>query len=201
MPAPVTPRWEWRTFGDAFDDVDRLVRGPERRSSETYILSGADDLSVKIREAALEIKRLDRIEEGLELWVPILKRAFPLDPADVRDVFRHWAGDVPDLALAGYSPADLLAVLTGAGRFHIIDVDKVRRTDWFGGCIIEYATVTVGDDCVRTVCLEHPDAGHVLAARRVLRFDELDNVSYPAFLNRRSDLHHHRVSLSVTGAP
>ena len=85
------PRWEWRTFGDRVARVDDLLTGRtpqrERSSEELYFLSVHSDASVKMRDDLMDVKHLLRVnDEGLELWKPVLKAAFPLSRDDACDV-------------------------------------------------------------------------------------------------------------------
>jgi exopolyphosphatase/guanosine-5'-triphosphate,3'-diphosphate pyrophosphatase len=79
----IVPRWEWRTFGDAFGAAEDVLAGltsdRARESDEIYLLSTASNTSVKLRDELVDVKRLDRVnEDGLELWIPEMKEAFPL---------------------------------------------------------------------------------------------------------------------------
>ncbi len=60
------PRWEWRTFGAGLPEIEAKL-GPTtriepRRSGEIYLLSSATPHSAKIRDGALEVKRLLQVE-------------------------------------------------------------------------------------------------------------------------------------------
>ena len=79
----IVPRWEWRTFGERFDAADnRLARlEPDRvqESDEIYLLSLRGDASIKVRDDLMDVKHLQRVsEQGLELWMPVMKASFPL---------------------------------------------------------------------------------------------------------------------------
>ena len=97
VPPGVVPRWEWRTFGEHFDAAEDLLAtlSPQtiRTSEELYILSMLSDASVKIRDGLMDVKHLLRVnDDGLELWVPVLKTAFPLSGrrrSDRADDARH----------------------------------------------------------------------------------------------------------------
>src|SRR3954451_18969517 len=66
----IVPRWEWRTFGDRVAAVDSYFAGtePERvqDSDETYLLSLDTDASVKVRDGLMDVKLLERVEDGLQ---------------------------------------------------------------------------------------------------------------------------------------
>jgi exopolyphosphatase/guanosine-5'-triphosphate,3'-diphosphate pyrophosphatase len=79
---PITPRWEWRTFGSDFGEVEARLRASSsgrRHSAETYVVSGDLGINAKIRDGALDIKVLQEVDRhGLELWLPVVKAPFPL---------------------------------------------------------------------------------------------------------------------------
>src|SRR5262245_13834532 len=66
-------RWEWRTEAD----VDAPA-GEVEESDEIYFLSDSG-ASVKVRGGRLDVKVLDRVEDGLQLWRPVVKAELPLD--------------------------------------------------------------------------------------------------------------------------
>ena len=79
------PRWEWRTFGEAFGDADErfaaLSRERVEESDEIYLLSIASDASVKVRDGLLDVKLLQAVnDDGLEQWKPVLKAGLPARP-------------------------------------------------------------------------------------------------------------------------
>jgi hypothetical protein len=107
----VVPRWEWRTFGASFSDVEARFESfpPERmaESDEIYLLSLATDASVKARGGLLDVKRLERVsEDGLELWRPVMKARFPLSADDVGSVMAALGAAVPPPARASTRSTD-----------------------------------------------------------------------------------------------
>src|SRR5207344_2791714 len=56
----VTPRWEWRTFGESFGDAEtrlgELTPELEEESDDLYLLSVASNASVKVRGGRLDMK-------------------------------------------------------------------------------------------------------------------------------------------------
>src|SRR5207248_214013 len=88
----VVPRWEWRTFGDAFGDAEaRLAASSEtsvQDSDELYLLSATSDASVKLRDGLMDVKeRLAIAPDGLEQWKPVLKKRLPLPPDDAEMLY------------------------------------------------------------------------------------------------------------------
>ena len=83
----VIPRWEWRTFGDAFGQAEAafaaLTPTGVQESDERYLL-GEGGENVKVRDDLMDIKVLREVDvDGLERWEPILKASFPMSAADV----------------------------------------------------------------------------------------------------------------------
>ena len=87
----ITPRWEWRTFGDDFGEGERAFAAltPERvQESDEIYLVGREGDTVKVRDALMDIKVLREVDEnGLEQWTPVMKAEFPIPATDVPRVF------------------------------------------------------------------------------------------------------------------
>ena len=90
-------RWEWRWVDEGLP-VARARLGlppgaPPQITEETYLVSVDSPHNVKIRRGVLDVKRLREVaEDGLELWYPTLKAAFPLAPPDLAEVCDAWGG-------------------------------------------------------------------------------------------------------------
>ena len=58
----IVPRWEWRTFGEAFGETEERLAalGPTRvsESDELYVVSSRGEGSIKVRGGVLDVKRL-----------------------------------------------------------------------------------------------------------------------------------------------
>ena len=83
----IVPRWEWRTFGDELGDaesrLEALTPTEVEDGDEVYLLSAGDAGSVKVRHGQLDVKRLERVEGGLQQWRPVLKAELPVAASDV----------------------------------------------------------------------------------------------------------------------
>ena len=100
MGSAIVPRWEWRTFGERFETADHYLdtQTPDRvqESDEVYLLSVNGDASVKLHDDLLDVKHLEQVnDEGLELWMPVMKSPFPLAAADVVSVLTALNASVP----------------------------------------------------------------------------------------------------------
>src|SRR5262245_56696596 len=91
MAPDIVPRWEWRTFGERIGRADDILGAttPESvsDSDELYFLSVRNNASVKVRDELMDVKQLLRVnDDGLELWKPEMKSAFPLSRDDTSTV-------------------------------------------------------------------------------------------------------------------
>ena len=114
----IIPRWEWRTFGESFGESDNqfaaLEPGGVQESDELYFLSPATNENVKVRDLLMDIKTLEQVNpDGLEQWKPVMKGAFPLPAAAVKNVFSALGIAAPPLGAYGLYAR---AVRHGAGR-------------------------------------------------------------------------------------
>ena len=165
----VTPRWEWRTWGDA-------VAGPAARladttpeavhdSDEIYLVSRDGEDTVKVRDGLFDVKRLEEVDDdGLERWRPRLKRPSTLTMDDVR----AFSGSLR---------------LTEA---RAVGVHKHRRRYTIGGCAAELTDVIADGAALRTFAIESEDAAAVVRARRDLGLEGHPNTSYPRMLARNA---------------
>lgn len=128
----IIPRWEWRTFGEGLGDADQqfaaLEPGGVQESDEIYLLSPVTDENVKIRDLLMDIKTLQQVNaDGLEQWKPVMKGAFPLPAAQVKDVFEALGVAPPVLARADYTLEQFVDELAKpGGRLRVMNVHKKR---------------------------------------------------------------------------
>ncbi len=186
----IIPRWEWRTFGDSFGAVDgqfaALEPGSVQESDETYLLSPVTDENVKIRDLLMDIKTLEQVNpDGLEQWKPVMKGAFPLPAAQVKDVFAALGVTPPPLARTDYSLEQFVSELAEPGeRLQVVQVHKKRARYKVDGCMAELTDVVADGKKTRTVALESEDPARVIAAVRKLGLDKFQNISYPRGLKQ-----------------
>ena len=179
----IIPRWEWRTFGRppaaaqaVFDAADA---SPVAESDETYLLGPLPDANVKVRDDLLDIKVLREVDEdGLERWEPVLKRPFPLSPAEVDEAWRTIGLPGPSGAEAPSTFADLVALLEGSGQVRAVAVHKRRLRYTIGGCMAERSELTADGRTSTTVAVESTDARAVVAAVASLSLADYRNIDY-----------------------
>jgi len=180
----MTPRWEWRTFGDRlgaegspFSDLQ-----PERvqDSDEVYLLSVANDECVKIRDGLLDVKTLDEVNrDGLEQWRPVSKQAFPVSSADVRAALETLQA-TPALERDTYTAEELLAeVVEPTATLHAVRVQKHRKHFLLNGCMAELTDLRFDGGATRTIAIESEDPALVTATVEDAGMGSLENVSLP----------------------
>jgi exopolyphosphatase / guanosine-5'-triphosphate,3'-diphosphate pyrophosphatase len=173
-------RWEWRTFGDELGGAEERLGSmePERvlESDEAYLLSAEGVDAVKDRDGLMDLKHLERVADGLELWKPVMKSPLPISAGDARAVFA--ALRVPGtLDQDAYDLADLADAADGAIR--VVPVHKRRRRLTIGGCMAELTDISTGERSTRTIAIEAEDPKRVLAAIRELGLGSRPNVNVP----------------------
>jgi exopolyphosphatase/guanosine-5'-triphosphate,3'-diphosphate pyrophosphatase len=160
-------RWEWRTEAD----LDAPA-GEVAESDELYLLSERT-ASVKVRDGRLDVKVLERVQDGLELWRPVVKAEFPLDADAVDEVVRA-------LGVSGRpSTLDELRALAGV---RAVEVHKRRERFTVGDAMAERAELRTERGVALTVAVESEDPMAVLAGVRELGLEGRQNVSVPRTL-------------------
>jgi exopolyphosphatase/guanosine-5'-triphosphate,3'-diphosphate pyrophosphatase len=203
MSDEIIPRWEWRCFGTRFGAASDLVATltPDRvdDSDEVYVLSRNGDALVKVRNDLMDVKRLETVENDLELWRPVLKKKFPLSADDVGTVrtalgitgrLRRWDGTFADFEREALRPdPDLRAVA----------VHKHRRHYVVDGCMVELTTLTVDDRSIDTLVLEATDPQPVVATIRRFGLEHRANVNVARGLKALVDFGTRRVTIIDVG--
>jgi exopolyphosphatase/guanosine-5'-triphosphate,3'-diphosphate pyrophosphatase len=184
----IIPRWEWRTFGHAFDGADAtvatLVAGDAAESDELYLLSGAGD-NVKVRDDLMDIKVLQETNaDGLEQWKPVMKAGFPLPAAEVTRVFEALRLPVPALARDAYTLDQFVDELARPAGVRPVQVHKRRARFSTGGCIGELSEVVADGTPITTIAVETTDPAAVIGVVRELGLGDYVNTSYPRALQR-----------------
>lgn len=179
-PAVVVPRWECRVFGDleAADGALEAVRSVDPvESDETYVLSLYGDASLKIRDGLLDIKVLTRVNgAGLQLWVPTMKAAFPLDDAAVATCFEALGAPPPSGPGSEVQVEEFLTGLVGSrDDLRVVEVHKSRHRSLLDGCMVELTALTAEGATVLTVAVESPDPAVVLDTVRRLGLEGRPN--------------------------
>ena len=179
--ANIVPRWEWRTFGESFGVAEEAFAALDaervQESDELYLLSAESDTSVKARGGLMDVKRLEAVDGGLELWRPVMDGTFPLAAADVGGVLSWLRVAAPPFDRTAYSLDDLLdEIVRPNDALRAVEVNKRRVRYTVGGCMAELTDVRTGEGLIRTIAVESQDAALVLAAVRSLGLASRANV-------------------------
>jgi exopolyphosphatase/guanosine-5'-triphosphate,3'-diphosphate pyrophosphatase len=185
--AEITPRWEWRSFGQRFGEAEgqlaQLAPGGVQESDEIYLLSGAGD-NVKVRDALMDIKVLREVNaDGLEQWTPVMKAGFPLHAAEAASVFESLRLPAPSMSRASYTLDEFIEEFAKPGSaIRMVKVHKRRTRYTVGGCTAELSEVVANGKPTRTIAVESTDAEGVIRAVRELGLGGYTNTSYPRAL-------------------
>ena len=194
---PVVPRWEWRAFagrfGDAQDRLATLAPDQVQESDDLYLLSREGEDTVKVRDALLDVKHLERVDDlGLEQWRPVMKAAFPLGAPDVRFVWAALGLEAPPLGRTAFTLDQLLSELCDPRTVHAVRVRKRRRRYTLGGCSVELTAVHVDGRERQTLAVESEHPARVLSTVEDLGLDIQPNTSYPRALRALTGFGGHR---------
>jgi exopolyphosphatase/guanosine-5'-triphosphate,3'-diphosphate pyrophosphatase len=181
----IVPRWEWRTFGDAFGEAESRLNAVSptkvQDSEELYILPDRVEGSVKVRDGQLDVKRLEEVnDDGLEQWRPVAKAEFPLHADEVAALLEALDAIVPALERATYDVAQLVEdVVAPHDDLRAISVRKHRVHLVVDGCMVELTDVRSGSQATRTLAVENESPEIVRATVEALGLWTRPNVSFP----------------------
>jgi hypothetical protein len=184
--APYAPaRFEYRIWGETFPELPAPDQMPA--SPEVYLLPDAvDGINVKIRDNALEIKRLLGHRGPLQHWLPALRCPLPLPAAVIeRELWPALGVAAPPLAHASYDLERLLGEAANAWTgMQSVRLIKRRRAFEVAGARAERTRVELGMITVETVAVEAEafEAAHRAVAE--LGLMPAPNLDYVAALRR-----------------
>jgi exopolyphosphatase / guanosine-5'-triphosphate,3'-diphosphate pyrophosphatase len=199
-----TTRWEWRTFGDEFGDVEAaaatLAPAAVQETDEVYLLA-AGGQNVKVRDEMLDIKVLREVDRvGLQRWEPVLKARFPLSRDDVAAGFVNLHRPVPTLEREVYTLEQFLSeLLEPTSGVRAVPVHKRRVRYEVRGCMAELSDVTAGGRSTRTIAIETPDPAALWATVKEAGLHEAVNRSVPEGLMALVDATPQRVAVIDCG--
>jgi exopolyphosphatase/guanosine-5'-triphosphate,3'-diphosphate pyrophosphatase len=185
----IIPRWEWRTFGEAFGQAEEKIKVSgepnTRESAEIYIISRKSHDNTKIRHQLMDIKTLRKVNDNkLEQWYPLMKSGFPLSKSELAKVVVSWAIEMP--AVGDPVPYDtFLQEVVGANPvLKAVPVTKVRHGYTIEGTTVELADLMIADTPIRTLCVEHADPELVWRVINDLGLGGHENVNYVTAIKR-----------------
>ncbi|MGB5537914.1 MAG: hypothetical protein WBN08_18665 [Thiogranum sp.] len=188
----IIPRYEFRAFAQSFGLVEDKIRSSSacekyRESREVYILSADNsENNTKIRDGRMDIKVLEKKQQGLEQWSPRMKGGFPMAVETICDeVFPAFGVSVPQLKRSHYTLDQFLnEVIAPHRELSAAQLFKRRFGFTVNGCITEIAKLLVNAAAIKTVAVESEDAEAVLQTQEMLGLREYENVNYLLAIKR-----------------
>ena len=186
------PRYEFRAFAQSFGLVEDKIRNfsaceKYRESREVYILSADNnENNTKIRDGRMDIKVLEKKQQGLEQWSPRMKGGFPMAVETICDeVFPAFGVSVPQLKRSHYTLGQFLnEVIAPHRELSAAQLFKCRFGFSVNGCITEIAELLVNGAAIKTVAVESEDIEAVLESKEMLGLREYENVNYLLAIKR-----------------
>ncbi len=178
-------RFEYRIWGESFPELPAPDQEPA--SVEVYLLSDAvEGVNAKVRNGALEIKRLLGLRAGFQQWLPALRCPLPLPAAVIEHELAPALGvGAPALARPTYELEPLLeevvSVWTGLRSVHLI---KRRRSFEVAGARAERTRIELEKFAIETVAIEVEAFGAARRAADRLKLTRAPNLDYVAALRR-----------------
>ncbi|MGY6554292.1 MAG: hypothetical protein ACXIUM_07190 [Wenzhouxiangella sp.] len=192
---PSQPRYEFRSFGQQFDQahqrMGRLsVPVPEalweRRSEEIYILSRSNDINnTKIRNGKMDIKTLIQTVDGLEQWQPLLKTEFPLAASTLNEaVIPALQVDSPSLDLEQVSLDEFLDLVRGHPELQAVRVAKQRFAYQVNATLCEFAHVLINGARVASINSESTEIRDIHQTLAEIGLAGVENINYLQAIKR-----------------
>ncbi len=189
------PRFEFRTFGQNFDEIHHLLsrlsmpvpeKVWERTSEEIYILSKTNDVNnTKIRNGKMDIKTFVEEKEGLEQWNPLMKGEFPISK-DVleKEVFPAFKVEMPELTKDEYTVEEFIKMVKEHKDLAAVRVSKLRFGYMVNNTICEYAEVLINGARICSVNSESTEIEDILKTMRDTGMEGYENINYLQAIKR-----------------
>ncbi len=190
----VIPRWEWRTFAPSLAElrgrVNGAVLGATRECRDTYLLCLKSSHNAKVRDGLMDLKWRTQVDgDGLELWAPVLKSAFPIEAGVLPRLFEAWGLPFPALARTSYTLPEFLDEIIGPNpALRAVRTLKRREGFTLDGTTCEFARIVADGVPLESFCVEHEDPSLVLHVIRSLALDSRQNINYTLGLKRALEL-------------
>jgi hypothetical protein len=189
------PRFEFRTFGQNFDEsaflMGRLsVPVPkkvwERESDEIYIVSKTNDINnTKIRDGKMDIKTYVQTVDGLEQWNPLMKGEFPISKEVLEnDVFPAFQVEMPELKQDTYTLEEFLAMIDAHADLQGVRVHKQRFGYMVNDTICEVGNVLINGAKVVTINSESTEVEDIAKTLEDVKLTGVENINYLQAIKR-----------------
>ncbi len=189
------PRFEFRTFGRAFDEAAfRMARLSvpvpekvwERHSEEIYIVSATNDVNnTKIRNGKMDIKTFVQEKEGLEQWNPLMKGEFPISKKVLEEeVFPAFQVEMSALDKDSYTLDEFIAMVKAHKNLQAVKVEKQRYGYSVNETICEVANVWINGAKVVTINSESTVIADILKTLKDVGLEGTENINYLQAIKR-----------------
>jgi hypothetical protein len=190
--ADAVSRYEFRVFAPGLGWLGSAIRrraslASYREGGEVYLLlAGRQEINLKIRGQALELKRLVHREADLQQWQPAFRLDLPAMAAELDAVWSDLAVDAACPRAGGRcTAADLVQRFADRDAAHgIARLFKQRWSFRLAGCAVELVEVTANGARLTGAAIESADPAAVQRLRRELGLSDWENVSYVLALSR-----------------
>ena len=189
------PRFEFRTFGQDFDEehyvMSRLSTPVpekvwERSSEEVYIVSRTNDINnTKIRDGKMDIKTFVQTVDGLEQWNPLMKAEFPISEKILKDeVFPAFQVEMPEITKSTYSYEEFMNIINSHPDLQSVRVKKHRFGYMVNDTICEVAEVLINGAKLMTINSESTEVEDIKKTMENTGIDQLENINYLQAIKR-----------------
>ena len=189
------PRFEFRTFGQDFDEehyvMSRLSTPVpekvwERESEEVYIVSRTNDINnTKIRDGKMDIKTFVQTVDGLEQWNPLMKAEFPISEKILKDeVFPAFQVEMPETTKSTYSYEEFMNIINSHPDLQSVRVKKHRFGYMVNDTICEVGNVTINGAMVVTINSESTELEDILKTMEDVGLTGVENINYLQCIKR-----------------
>jgi hypothetical protein len=189
------PRFEFRTFGQEFEDSHYLMtrlsgqvpeKVWERESDEIYILSKTNDVNnTKIRDGKMDIKTYVQTVDGLEQWNPLMKGEFPIAKEVLEnEVFPAFMVEMPGLTQDTYTLEEFLQIIEDHDDLQGVRVHKQRFGYMVNDTICEVGNVLINGASVATINSESTEVIDILKTMKDVGIDGYENINYLQAIKR-----------------
>ena len=189
------PRFEFRTFGQDFDDQAYLMarlsvpvpqKVWERNSNEVYILSRTNDVNnTKIRDGKMDIKTYVQTVDGLEQWNPLMKGEFPIAAKVLtEEVFPAFQVEMPALDKDEYTLEEFMAMIKANPDLQAVNVHKHRYGYMVNDTICEVGEVLINGASLVTINSESTEVEDIKKTMKDVGLEGVENINYLQAIKR-----------------
>jgi len=189
------PRFEFRTFGQNFEESAKLMarlsvpipkKVWERSSDEIYILSKTNDINnTKIRDGKMDIKTFVKEVDGLEQWNPLMKGEFPISKKVLeKDVFPAFQVKMPKLTKETYTLEEFLSMIDSHEDLLGVRVHKQRFGYMVNNTLCEVAKVLINGAKVCTINSESTEIDDIKKTLEDIELTDVENINYLQVIKR-----------------